>query len=183
MLDGPYNNNVWNGREIAVVEVPAGAARSAQTFKVAVPAVEGLTGKHAIYLVAEGPDIKPSVMERPGGPRGRRQAPQRPEGLFDLHGIGFEKAGAACEPPVVPTVDIFVDGIKLVIPDEPIKSSNTNGYTDATHYQLYAPLTSSSKIEVKSTPNVVVRNVSPIVAGRASVQCTYQGCTKTFLIN
>ena len=45
-------DNPWNGQEIAVVNVPAGAQRSAQMYQVAVPAVEGLTGKHAIYLVA-----------------------------------------------------------------------------------------------------------------------------------
>ena len=53
MLDGPYANSTWNGKEIAVVNVPANAAKEAKTYEVAVPAVEGLTGKHGIYLVVE----------------------------------------------------------------------------------------------------------------------------------
>ena len=57
MLDGPYANSVHNGKEIAVIDVPANAQRTVQKYEVAVPAVEGLKGKHAIYLVAEGPEI------------------------------------------------------------------------------------------------------------------------------
>ena len=41
MLDGAYNNEVWNGREIAVIDIPADAPRTAKTYQVAVPAVEG----------------------------------------------------------------------------------------------------------------------------------------------
>ena len=40
---------------------------------MALPAVEGLKGKHAIYLVAEGDDCK-----------------------FTLHGLGFAKTGMIC---------------------------------------------------------------------------------------
>ena len=57
MLDGPYANTIHNGKEIAVIDVPADAQRTVQKFEVPVPAVEGLKGKHAIYLVAEGPEI------------------------------------------------------------------------------------------------------------------------------
>ena len=52
-------DNPWKGQEIAVVNVPAEAKRNATMYQVAVPDVEGLTGKHAIYLVAEGADIQP----------------------------------------------------------------------------------------------------------------------------
>ncbi|MBO4757491.1 MAG: hypothetical protein J5577_03460, partial [Bacteroidales bacterium] len=57
MLDGPYANDTWKGREIAVINVPEDAQRTITNYRVAVPAVEGLTGKHAIYLVVEGPEV------------------------------------------------------------------------------------------------------------------------------
>ena len=179
MLDGPYDNKVWNGREIAVIDVPADAPRKAGTWQVAVPDVEGLTGKHAIYLVAEGPEVK--VPERPrwGNPR----APQRPEGLFDLHGIGFSKTGTTCERPVVPTVAITCDGQLLNIPSTPLYSTNANGYMGNDHYQVYGRITDGSQLKVTVSDPQVKVEVSPIVEGRATVRCTWQGKTKIFLIN
>ena len=182
MLDGPYTNNVWNGKEIAVIEVPANAPRVAKNYQVAVPAVEGLTGKHAIYLIAEGPEVKQPAnnQQRYGN---RQQQPQRPVGLFDLHGIGFSKAGATFEVPQVPQVTIMADGKRLNIPATPIRSTNANGYTDATRYQVYAPLKAGSEITVKVNNPEVKVEVSKIVDGRATVKCTYKGNQKEFLIN
>ena len=181
MLDGPYANETWKGREIALVEVPAGAAQWPATYRVAVPQVEGLTGKHAIYLVAEGPDLQRPQRERPQW--GRREEAQRPQGLFDLHGIGFAKRGADWQRPAVPQVRISVDGQSLVIPPTPIHSTNSNGLTDATRYQVYGPLRDDSELKAVTDNPDVVCEVSPIVAGRATVKCTYKGKTKVFLIN
>ena len=181
MLDGPYNNKVWNGREIGVIDVPADAAREATNYQVAVPAVEGLSGKHAIYLVAEGPEV-----EQPKNNRsqwGRPQMPQRPQGLFDLHGIGFTKSGAAFEVPVVPVVTITADGQKLQLPATPIRCSNANGLTDAIRYQVYAPLKAGSKLQATASDPSVKISVSPVVEGRATVKCTYNGKEKIYLIN
>ena len=147
MLDGPYANATWKGKKIGTIEVPANAPRKATTYKVAVPEIEDLKGKHAIYLVAEGPEIQqPQNERRQFG--NRPQQPQRPVGLFDLHGIGFSKNGTTCEPPVVPTVDILVDGKKLNLPSTPIRCTNANGLTDAIRFQVYGPLTSNSNITV-----------------------------------
>ena len=179
MLDGPYANATWQGREIAVIEVPADAPRVATTYRVAVPAVEGLKGKHAIYLVAEGPEVQPQ--QRPAW--GRPQQPERPVGLFDLHGIGFAKAGASCEPPVVPQVTLMADGQRLSIPTTPIRCTNANGLTDAIRYQVYAPLREGSKLTATATDPAVKIAISPIVEGRATITCTYQGNTKIYLIN
>lgn len=181
MLDGPYNNNVWNGKEIGVIEVPANAPRVARNYQVAVPAVEGLTGKHAIYLVAEGPEVKQPANNQQR--YGNRQQPQHPVGLFDLHGIGFSKKGEKFERPQVPLVTITADGKRLTIPATPIRSTNANGYTDATRYQVYAPLTAGSELKATAdNPNVKIE-VSKIVDGRATVKCTYKGNQKMFLIN
>ena len=180
MLDGPYVNEVWKGREIAVIEVPADAPRVATTYRVAVPAVEGLKGKHAIYLVAEGPEVKaPERQQRWGG----QQQPTRPVGLFDLHGIGFAKADASCEPPAIPEIVLMADGKKLNIPETPLRSTNANGYTEANRYQVYAPLQEGSSLTVTASNPEVEITVSPIVEGRAAVTCTYKGKDKIFLIN
>ena len=173
-LDDP-----WKGDEIAVFDIPADAPKAAMMYQQAVPAVEGLSGKHAIYLVAEGPEIK--IPERPrwGAPRG----PQRPQGLFDLHGIGFSKGDAIFDAPVVPSVEILADDQPLVMPTTPIRFTNLNGYTDQTRYQVYGKLSDSSKLRAISENPDVKFEISPIVEGRATIKATYNGLTKIFLIN
>ncbi len=181
MLDGPYANDTWKGREIGVIEVPADARRVATTYQLAVPAVEGLRGKHAIYLVAEGPEVQqPTNERRPFGPRTQ---PQRPQGLFDLHGLGFSKPGVTCEPPVVPQVTITVDGKTLRLPDTPVRSTNANGYMDVSHYQVYAPVNDHSVIRATASDPAVSIVVGAITDGRATVRCSYQGQDKVYLIN
>ena len=148
------------------------------------PALEGLTGKHAIYLVAEGPEVQQP--EQPQEPWARRpQQPQHPQGLFNLHGIGFKKASETLDVPVVPEVTITVDGQKLNIPAQPIMATNQNGYTECNHYQLYAPLKADSKVQAtcENVARDVQFDISPVVAGRATVRATYQGKEKIFLIN
>ncbi len=182
MLDGPYANDTWKGQEIGVIEVAADAPKEAKTYQVAVPAVEGLKGKHAIYLVAEGPEVEQPQRNRPPF-GGRQMQPQRPEGLFDLHGIGFSTSSATCTPPVVPTVTITVDGQRLNLPSTPIRGTNANGYTDVTHYQTYAPMKEGSVIKATASDPAVSITVGKIVDGRASVKCTYNGQDKVYLIN
>ncbi len=176
-------DNPWRGEEIAVFDVPATDALIPHpiTLTQSVPAVEGLTGKHAIYLVADGANIPPRQDNRPQW--GRRPQPQRPEGLFDLHGIGFSKNGQPFEVPVVPQVTIMADGQPLAIPDTPIRTTNQNGYTDLIRYQVYAPLKNNSKIEATANVPGVQISVSPVSEGRATVKCVYQGKEKIFLIN
>ncbi|MBO4843045.1 MAG: hypothetical protein J5490_00480 [Bacteroidales bacterium] len=182
MLDGPYANSTWNGKEIAVIEVPEGAAREAACFSADVAQyVEGLSGKHAIYLVVEGPEM-PQMPQRPGAPaQNNRQ--QRPRGLFDLHGLGFSSNSVAIKRQVPPTVRILVDGKEIVMPTEPIRSTGLNGYTDQSHYQAYGPLQENSKIRVIPSDPEIVYQISRIEWGRATVLCTYRGQTKTYLIN
>ena len=182
MLDGPYANSFWKGREIAVIDVPEDAPRAVANYRVAVPAVEGLTGKHAIYLVVEGPDI-PAPPAGPSFGNFRPQTPQRPVGLFDLHGIGFSKGSTPCEKPVVPKVTITVDGKALNIPDTPIRCSNANGLTDQIRYQVYGPVGRDSVIKVAASDPAVKCEVSPVVEGRATVTCTYKDLKKIYLIN
>jgi hypothetical protein len=181
MLDGPYANTVWNGKEIATLKIPADAPRTPTTYTVNVPDVEGLSGKHAIYLLAEGPEVKRSDdNRRPGGPR---REPQRPTGLFDLHGIGFSSKAVPFNVPVVPQITITADGKRLQIPDTPIRSTNQNGYTDAIRYQVYAPLTSTTRLQATSSHPDVKIQVGTVTDGRATIRCTYKGKEKIFLVN
>ena len=173
-LDDP-----WKGQEITVFDIAADDSHTAKLYQKNVPAVEGLTGKHAIYLVAEGADIQKPERPRWGTPRGQ----QRPEGLFDLHGIGFVKKGMSLKAPQVPQVTIMADGQKLVIPSTPIRFTNLNGYTDQIRYQVFGKLTDSSKLTATSNNPQVKFEVSKIVEGRATIKATYQGLTKIFLIN
>lgn len=183
MLDGPYANSTWKGQKIAVLDIPANAPRVAKNYQVAVPAVEGLKGKHAIYLVVEGPEVQQPQQNNRQGWGGRQQQPQRPIGLMDLHGIGFSKADVVCERPVVPVVTITADGKKLNLPDTPIRCTNANGLTDAIRYQAYGPLKEGTILNATATDPAVRFEISPIVEGRATVKCTYNGLQKIYLIN
>ena len=180
LLDDP-----WKGKEIATLIVTADLPSQPTGFVFKVPDVEGLTGKHAIYLVTEGPEVQQP--QQPQGQWGRRgpQQPQRPQGLFDLHGIGFGKAMPnICKAPDVPKVTITCDGKPLTIPSTPVRFTNQNGYPDQIRYQLYAPLDAGSKLKATSdAPNGVKFDISPIVEGRATIKATFKGKTKIFLIN
>ena len=174
MLDDP-----WKGKEIGLIYVgDKTPTNQAVTISHLVPDVEGLTGKHAIYLVTEGPDIP-----EPQQPQwGRRpQGPQRPQGLFDLHGIGFTKTDAK-PVPFVPEVTITVDGHKLQLPKTPIRSTEANGYTEENRYQTYARMTDTSVINATAPSSVNIK-VGKITDGRATVTCEYRGQKKIYLIN
>jgi len=177
-LDDP-----WKGQEIGVIDVPANAERKATTYYAAVPAVEGLTGKHAIYLVAEGPEVQQPQQPQRGqfGGRGPQQ-PQRPQGLFDLHGLSFSK-GADHMAPAVPQVTITADGQRLNIPATPIRFNAQNGYAEQNRYQVFGRLLKGSKLEATADVPGVTFDISPIVEGRATIKATYKGNTKIFLVN
>ena len=178
-LDDP-----WKGQEIGVIDVAADAERTTTMYYAAVPAVEGLTGKHAIYLVTEGPEVQQPQQQQGfqfGGRRGP-QGPQRPQGLFDLHGIKFSK-GVDPTAPVVPQVTITANGKKLNIPNTPVRFTNQNGYPDQIRYQLYGPVEAGVKLKATSDVPGVKFDISPIVEGRATIKATYNGKTKIFLIN
>lgn len=164
MIDGPYEGNPWKGRQIAVINVPAkNDANAIIRLKTDVAeVVEGLKGKHAIYFIAEGSEGVP---------------------LFDFIGLGFSSRHTDIEPPHVPTVTLAVDGKILPMPTVPITPTNANGFTEVNRYQLYVPLGVNSQISATANDPAVQIEVSPVVAGRASVICTYRGQQKIYLLN
>ena len=190
MLDGPYTQAPWNGRELEVInlvskERPETKIEIHQLRNETRDLLASLKGKHAIYLVVEGPDVKQPEQPQRGPWGGRQQQPQRPKGLFTLHGIGFDcHMFDQSNIPVVPEITITADGKPVNIPDTPVRATNQNGLMDATTYQCYAPLKDGAHT-LNATSNVpdVKIHISPIVEGRATVKATYNGKTKTFLIN
>ena len=180
-LDDP-----WKGQEIGIIDVPA-SANNKRTDGVDVPAVEGLTGKHAIYLVVAGDEIKqpeqPQGRPPLGGGGRQQQGQQRPQGLFDLHGLCFSKGPAGIKAPVVPTVTITVDGKEIKLPTAPMFSTNDNGFMMANNYQAYAPLKDNSVIKATASDPAVTFQIGSISNGRATVKCTYKGQTKNYFIN
>ena len=179
MMDGPYANSTWNGKEIGRIEVKDAKPGRHATYDVKVPQVEGLTGKHAIYLVVEGPEYKAPVQPRWGN---NNQKNARPQGLFDLHGIAFANDNITPSAPKVPQVTINVDGNNLVIPSDPILSTNQNGYTQTDHYQVYGRLTGNSVIKATASDPSVKFTVGKINDGRAKVTAVWNGVEKVFLI-
>lgn len=180
MLDGPYANSTWNGKEIGRIEVKSPKSGKRVTHSVKVPQVEGLTGKHAIYLVVEGPEYKVPEQPRWGN---RNQQNARPQGLFDLHGLAFANDNIKPSAPVVPQITIKADGNDLVIPANPILSTNQNGYTQTNHYQVYGRLNDNSVITATSSDPSVKVTVGKIMDGRAKVTAVWNGVEKVFLIN
>jgi len=180
MLDGPYANDAWKGQEIAVINVPAKQRGQKFVGSVKVPAVEGLTGKHAIYFVFEGPEAK-----EPERPRwGRQVQNPRPFGLFHMLGMSFSKGEANMpQPETIPVITIKLDGQTLTIPEQAILSTNLNGYTQTDHYQVYGRALPNSTLEVTSSIPGVTFEVSKIVDGRATIKATWKGVTKTYLLN
>ena len=167
MLDGPWANKVWKGKQIAAIEVPAGASSEVTEYTVDVARqVDRLDGKHALYLVAEGPEGN----------------------LFTLKGLGFNKTDARVAYEPAPKVRIQYGGAELDVPCEPIRFTNANGYTDCTRYELsakcpegkrYAELTASSDNEE------VTFSVYQPSSRRSTgiVNATWHGLTKIYYVH
>ena len=165
-MDGPWDNATWKGKKIGEIQVPAGSAQAVTQFTVDVSAhVDGLSRKHAIYLVAEG-----SVGEE----------------LFDLTGLGFSSVGKKIARPVVPSVSISVDGKAIELPKTPVRSTNANGITDYKTYEVVYVLPSEisrlPKVSASSDNKdvkVEVKQARPD-AETAVVTFDYQGMVKTY---
>jgi len=167
-LDGPWENDVWKGKKIAQIVIPANAKSEVTHFTADVSKyVDHLGGKHALYLVAEGEEGKP---------------------LFDFIGLGFSSKNQKIVRPISPKVDITVNGKKLALPSIPIRSTDENGIIGYNTYEVISPLEiKGKKIPVvkafATNPDVkiTVRQASSLT-GHAQVDCVYKGQTKSYLV-
>lgn len=167
-LDGPWDNEVWKGKKIAEITVPAGTAHEVTRYTVDVAdAVDGLDKKHAIYLVAEG---------------------DAGAELCALQGVGFSKKGSELNYPAVPSVEIKVDGQSVELPTIPVRSTNENGYVGYDHYAVEYTLpadgTDVPKVEASSNDSRVKVEVTQPDArnGKAVVKFDYNGKVKTYTV-
>lgn len=164
-IDGPWANDTWKGRKLGEIIVPANSANGVGRYTLDVSElVDKLDKKHAIYLVADGPDGI---------------------GLFDLIGLGFSGTGKDIEMPVVPTVQIAVNGERLQMPKYPRRSTNENGICDncvyCMSYNTSCPLRQLKVTATADDPSVKVYD--PIVDvdhRKAIVKCEYHGKVKIY---
>lgn len=167
-LDGPWSNNVWKGKKIGEIVVPAHSSQEITKYTIDVStSVDKLDKKHAIFLVAEGNDQ---------------------EKLCVLQGLGFSSKNKSLEYPAAPTVAIMVNNQKLDLPATPIRSTNANGITGYAQYALTytipADATSNTHISASSSdPNIKIKIVQPTPKDhKAVVTFDYKGIIKTYTI-
>ena len=165
-MDGPWDNEVWKGKKIGEINVPAGSKQEMTRFTIDVAsAVEGLKGKHAIYLVAEGEGQEP---------------------LFDMEGLGFSSKKKDISRPVIPTVTITVDGKAVETPKTPVRSTNANGITDYTVYEVSCPQAGTNVPVVAASASdkdvKIAVTQAESATGTAVVKCTWGGQTKTYRV-
>ncbi len=167
-VDGPWDNNVWKGKKIGEIIVPANSARQTTQFSINVSTfVDRLDKKHAIFLVAESTEQEP---------------------LFDLVGLGFSSRRKKIERPIAPTVNITVNGNAIEVPATPVRSTNANGIVGYDLYETTVKLPAgTTQVPVVSAtannPDVKFNISQPTSAtGKALVKCDYKGVTKTYTI-
>jgi len=174
-LDGPWDNDVWKGTKIGVIEVPANSAQETTRFSVDVSRfVDHLDKKHAIFLVAES-----------SGPGGR---PGGQSVLFDLIGLGFSSKQKDIVRHIAPTVSISVNDVRINLPDTPVRSTNANGIVGYDRYEATVfLLPQTTRIPTvtasASDPSVkIIVNQPDTPFGTAIVKFDYKGIVKTYRI-
>lgn len=169
-LDGPWDNEIWKGKKIGEITIPAGTAADEITkYTIDVTdAVKALDKKHALYLVAEG--------DADGC-------------LCILRGLGFSADEKSLAYPVVPTVSIQADGQEVELPAIPVRSTNANGYTGYDQYEATYTLPANANTVPAFTassdnPNVKIEITQPEGKdSKAVVKFDYNGMIKTYTIN
>lgn len=167
-IDGPWDNDVWQGRKIGTIEVSANSLQDVTKFSVDVSeSVDHLEGKHSIFLVFDGPASG---------------------ALCDLVGLGFSSVQKELIRPVAPSVSIEVEGHPVDVPQIPIPAQSDNGIVGYELYEITYPLeaTRCDIPLVSATPSIPEVSVAVIQGSAenkpARVTCTYRGTTKIYRI-
>jgi len=167
-LDGPWDTAPWKGKKIGEIIVPANSKKELTKFTVDVARfVEGLDKKHAIFLVAESASQEP---------------------LFDFEGLGFSSASKSIDRPLVPVVQITVDGKNIGMPAFPVRSTHQNGIMgyDLYEAEVKLPAGTTSIPVVAATSNhaggrVVIEQATSLSVP-AMVKCIFKGVVKTYKV-
>jgi hypothetical protein len=167
-LDGPWDNDTWKGKKIGEINVPANSAQETTQFTIDVSAfVDKLDKKHAVFLVAESPEVG---------------------GLFDLIGLGFSTAKKKIVRHIAPTVSIKVNGVAVELPAVPVRSTNANGIVNLdlyeASYKLPASLTEIPVVTASASDPDVKVDVTQAESrtGTATVKFDYKGVVKTYKV-
>ena len=151
MLHGPWENDTWNGQTIAELTVIPKEKDIQQLVQNVAQFVEGLSGKHALYLVVEGE--------------------------AELIGLGFSNDNTVLERPTPPTIEIKVNGEIIDLPKTPIRSNYENGIIDFSHYEIQlAGYNETPEITVSADKEVDIKYTTP----NEPIEITYQGVKKYF---
>lgn len=163
-LDAPSDKGLWHGKKIGEIAIPASDKKELRKYTVDVAqAVEGLKGKHAIYLKAESDNT------------GK---------LFNLMGLGFSSKNHDIDYPETPAISITADGKELTLPSTPTAMNADNGYTDFSHYDFAYTSPTLPNIKAASNNKNVKINVSQATAqdSTAVVKFDWKGLVKTYKI-
>lgn len=167
-LDGPWDNQAWQGTKIGEIVVPANSAQETAQFAIDVSKfVDHLDKKHAIYLVAES--------EEAGN-------------LFDLAGLGFSSNKKKIVRPIVPIVNIEVEGKTIELPAAPVRSTENNGIVGfdlyETVYELPSNTTKVPAVSASATDKRVKIAITQAtsVSGTATLKFDYKGIVKTYKV-
>ncbi|MBQ0142309.1 MAG: hypothetical protein KBT06_05850, partial [Prevotellaceae bacterium] len=167
MMDSPWKKGPNVGSEIALLS-NSGNNGQYTTLKADVSnAVDGIKGKHAIYFVVEC------------------EGATADEALFDMDCVGFAKKSQKGVLGIAhaPKVKIFVNGAEQTIPATPIRSTNQNGYTDVSHYQVTCETITDADKVTASAPADVKLDIQQPKNGTATVTATYKGKQKIYIVN
>ena len=165
-LDGPWSNDTWKGKKIGEINVAANSKQETAKYTLNVAsAVEGLSGKHSIFLVAEeaGTDT-----------------------LCDVIGLGFSSNKKDIVRPVPPTVSIKVNGEAIQLPITPVRSTSANGITGYGLYSVTYNVAASTSDIPQVSASVSDTNVKVDVKqaeaknGTAVVKFDNNGVVKTY---
>lgn len=165
-LDGPWDSDTWKGRKIGEINVPENTAQEVTKFTIDVSsAVDNLGGKHAVFLVTEGPASG---------------------SLCDVIGLGFSSDKKQIVRPVPPSVSIEVNGEAIELPATPVRSTNANGITDVSLYQatytVPAGVTEIPRVTASASDSKVKVDITQAESkdGAAVVKFDNNGMVKTY---
>lgn len=161
-MDGSVDNGVWKGIKLGEIIVPAGSAGNVRRYVLDVAGiVDGIGGKHSIFLVPEGGE----------GP------------LCDISGLGFSSRKDKIDRPVTPKVDIKVNGMSIDLPEFPTRSTDSNGITGYNLYDVDCAVSGTPVVTASCDNKAVKTSVTTASDSEVSVNCDYNGVVKTYRLH
>lgn len=167
-LDGPWDNDIWKGKKIGEVFVKSDSNSEITKFKLDVSKyVDGLKGKHAVYLTTESDVSEP---------------------LYNFIGIGFSNKNREIDFPGKPSIRIIANGKDMELPYLPERTNKFNGLTGCNVYRIKYEISKNEKIPVIkafSDNKDVEINIKQAesVSDDAIVMFNYHGVKKIYVID